>query len=99
MILKTEHPGHILKSKKTMGGYFRSHPMITLHLFDTLIKPILLYNSDFWGCLKVPKNNPIENIHMRFCKDLLGVQRETCNIGVLLELGRVPLMLFGKKTV
>ena len=34
---------------------------------------------------------------MRFCKDILGVQRETCNIGVLLELGRVPLMLFGKK--
>ena len=85
------------KLKKTMGYYFRLHPTITIHLFDTLIKPILLYNSDFWGCLKVPINNPIENTHMRFCKDLLGVQKQTTNIGVLLELGRVPIMLYGKK--
>ena len=42
-------------------------------------------------------NNPIENTHMRFCKDLLGVQRQTSNIGVLLELGRVPIMIYGKK--
>ena len=85
------------KLKKMMGNYFRLHPNITLHLFDTLIKPILLYNSDFWGCLKVPVNNPIENVHMRFCKDLLGVQRQTSNIGVLLELGRMPIMLHGRK--
>ena len=65
------------KLKKTMGTYFRLYPIVTLHLFDTLIKPILLYNSDFWGCLKLPSNNPIENTHMRFSKDLLGVQRQT----------------------
>ena len=80
-----------------MGFYFRAYPNVTLHLFDTLIKPILLYNSDFWGCLKAPTNNPIENTHMRFCKDLLGVQRQTSNIGTLLELGRVPIMLYGRK--
>ena len=85
------------KLKKAMGNYFRLYPKVTIHLFDTLIKPILLYNSDFWGCLKPPSNNPIENTHMRFCKDLLGVQRQTANIGVLLELGRVPIMLYGKK--
>ena len=32
------------KLKKTMGYYFRLHPTITIHLFDTLIKPILLFN-------------------------------------------------------
>ena len=41
----------------------------------------------------MPGNNPIENLHMRFCKDLLGVQRQTTNIGVLLELGRTPIMI------
>ena len=51
---------HKLKTK--MGHYFRLHPAITLSLFDALIKPILLYSSDFWGCLKMPKNNPIENM-------------------------------------
>ena len=83
--------------KGNMGRYFMLCPETTLHLFDTLIKPILLYNSDFWGCLKMPGNNPIENLHMRFCKDLLGVQRQTTNIGVLLELGKIPLMLYGVK--
>ena len=85
------------KIKKIMGFHFRKHINITLHLFDTLVKPILLYNSDFWGSLKIPANNPIENMYMRFCKELLGVLRQTPNIGPLLELGRIPLMFFGKK--
>ena len=38
--------------KGKMGHYFMSYPSTTLHLFDTLIKPILLYNSDYWGLLK-----------------------------------------------
>ena len=80
-----------------MGHYFRLYPEVTLNLFDALVKPILLYASDFWGCLKMPTNNPIENIHTRFCKDILGVQRQTTNVGVLLDLGRVPIMLFAKK--
>ena len=70
---------------------------MSLHLFDTLIRPILLYASDFWGCLKQPKNNPIEKIHLRFCKDLLGVQKQTVNLGVYLELGRTPLNILGNK--
>ena len=85
------------KLKSSMGHYFRLYPEVTITLFDALIKPILLYASDFWGCLKMPTNNPIENTHMRFCKDLLDVQRQTTNIGVLLDLGRVPIMLYGRK--
>ena len=60
-----------------------------------IVPPI--YSSDFWGCLKLPKNNPIENLYMSFCKTLLGVQKQTTNIGVLLELGAVPIMFFGVK--
>ena len=80
-----------------MGNHFRSYPSITLHILDTLIRPILLFNSDFWGCLKMPSNNPIENTHMKFCKQLLGVQKQTPNAGVLLELGRIPIALYGQK--
>ena len=47
--------------------------------------------------MKQPKNNPIENLHKKFCKDLLGVQKQTTNSGVLLELGQIPLSLIGKK--
>ena len=85
------------KLKQKMGHHFRLHPMTTISLFESLIKPILLYSSDFWGCLKMPNNNPIENMYMKFCKTLLGVQKQTPNIGVLLELGAVPIMFFGVK--
>ena len=45
----------------------------------------------------MPKNKPIENTHIRFCKELLGVQKQITNIRVLLELGRVPIMFHGIK--
>ena len=32
-----------------------------------------------------------------FCKHLLGVQKQTVNIGVLLELGQVPMNLYANK--
>ena len=86
-----------LKLKRNMGPSFQSHPQTTIKLFDTLIKPILLYCSDFWGILKMPKNNPLENLHMKFYKQLLGVQKQTTNIGVLLELGLVPLQIYAIK--
>ena len=83
------------KMKHQMGPSFRKHPLITMKLFQTLIQPILLYASDFWGILKQPKNNPIEVMHMKFCKELLGVQKQTTNVGVLLELGQTPLSIRG----
>ena len=83
--------------KTKLGIFFRKHVDITIHLFNSLVKPILLYASDFWGCLKLPKSNPVENLHIKFCKDLLGVQITTTNLGVLIELGEIPLCIYGKK--
>ena len=85
------------KMKGKLGHFFRLQPLISLFLFDTLVKPVLLYASDFWGCLKAPANNPIENVHLMFCKHLLGVQRQTTTLGVLLELGEIPITIFAKK--
>ena len=80
-----------------MGPCFRKHPLITLKLFKSLIEPILLYASDFWGILNMPSNNPVENVFTSFCKQLLGVQKQTSNKGVLLELGLSPIMILGQK--
>ena len=82
-----------MKLKSDLGYAFKQDILTTLHLTDSLISPILLYMSDFWGCLKMPKSNPIENIKMMICKEILGVQKQTTNIGVLLELGETPLSL------
>ena len=86
-----------MKMKAKLGPFFRKYPIITIKLFDTLIKPILLYASDFWGVLKLPANNPFEILFRSFCKQLLGVQKQTTNVGVLLELGQVPLKLYAMK--
>ena len=77
--------------KGKMGESFNEDILTALNLYDALVKPILTYASDFWGCLKLPQNNPIEICHMKVLKQILGVQTQTTNIGVLLELGRVPL--------
>ena len=86
-----------MKLKGDLGSSFNENIPLSLKLIDTLIKPILLYASDFWGPLKLPKNNPIENLHMHMCKRLIGVQKQTTNLAVLLELGRVPLSLESTK--
>ena len=85
--------------KNSIGEFFRTNIKITIHLFDSLIKPILLYMSDFWGGPKSPveNRNPIEKLHFMACKHFLGVQKQSTNIGVLLEPGRIPLQHFAVK--
>ena len=41
--------------KNKMGDYFKHDIKTTLGLYDSMIKPILTYSSDFWGCMKLPK--------------------------------------------
>ena len=86
-----------MKIKNDLGPCFNQDISVVLNLMDSLVKPILMYASDFWGCLKLPKNNPVENLYMTMCKQILGVQKQTTNIGVLLELGRTPLSICAAK--
>ena len=87
-----------MKMKQGLGTTFNYDLLTVLPLIDSLIKPIILYVSDFWGCMKLPKSNPIENLHMMMCKQILGVQKQTTNIGILLELGRVPMGIYAAKS-
>ena len=82
-----------LAVKNKMGESFNRDIVTALSLYDSLIKPILTYASDFWGSLKLPKDNPIEILYMKVLKQILGVQKQTTNVGVLLELGRTPLKI------
>ena len=75
-----------------LGASFRNHVDDTIGLFDSLVRPTLLYGSDFWGCLKLPHNNPIDTLHMHFCPQVLGVQKNTSTKGVPQQLGRTPLV-------
>ena len=78
-----------------------------MHLFDTLISPIVLYGceiSNIFNVTKAMKDNKykyIENIfkwkqeklHLNFCKYTLGVNSKTTTMAVLGELGRYPLYI------
>ncbi len=74
---------------------FKFNPPIKLWLkiFDSIIKPILLYGCEIWG----PKfklnyetwvKNPVEIFHLEFCKNILGIHRNAPNLGCRVELGR-----------
>jgi hypothetical protein len=76
-------------------------------LFDTMIKPILLYGSEIWGaymykfannigsleCMLRNVNVLIEKLHSKFCKLVLHVHRTASNYGVRCDLGRYPLFI------
>ena len=96
----------LVQLRKRLGEDFRRNTKIAFYLFDSLVKPIMLYCSDFWGPLRLnkrdpsellPKQNLIDLVHMKFLKQLLGVQIQTPNLGVLLETGRVPFMTYAIK--
>lgn len=71
-----------------------------IKLFDTMVKPILLYCCEIWtsNSLWEPKNIfnislPMERLHNKFCKFILQVSSKASNLACLLELGRYPLLL------
>ena len=87
----------LAKMRTTLGAFFRHNVSNTIHLYTYVIRPILLYCCDFWGCLKQPKNNPIERFHTLFCKQLLGVRKQANNDAVLQEIGLLPISIHATK--
>ena len=67
-----------------------------LSLFDKLIRPILTYGCDVWGDESNMKS-PIEDIHLSFCRFVLGIPKSSPKLGIYGELGRYPLDTFIKK--
>ena len=118
-------------ANKALKSYFKLIKMIQptpkiktmTHLFDHLIKPILLYGCEVLTptelsfrppkTISSPKqqfnedlklhtpiamkltnaNDPQERIHLKFCKNLLGVHRKTSNLAVYSEIGRYPIYI------
>lgn len=69
-------------------------PSIQLSLFDQLVVPVLLYGVEVWGAENL---QPIEQLHLRFCKLLLCVKKSTPSCIVYGELGRSPLEVVVKQ--
>ena len=65
-----------------------------IHLFDTMVKPIMLYGCEIWGYSDV---SPLEKLHLMFLKMILGVHTRTCSNMVYGELGKFPIVIDIKK--
>jgi hypothetical protein len=61
-----------------------------LELFDSMVKPIILYGCETWG---FGNNEIIERIHLKFCKLLLHLKTSTPDYMVYGELGRYPISI------
>lgn len=74
-----------------------------IKLFDTCVKPILLYCSEVWGLKSIIKvNQSLESKYKDFLPDklqiknakfILGVSKKASNMAVLGELGLFPLAI------
>ena len=62
---------------------------LQLHLFDTMIAPILLYGSEVWGFENL---NVIRQFQLKYCKLILGMKLSTPNCMVYGELGINPIV-------
>ena len=60
-----------------------------LHLFNSMVVPIMMYGSEVWGYTDL-------KLIERFCKIILKVKKSTPNSMVLGELGMYPIELYIK---
>ena len=60
---------------------------INVHLFDSVISPVLLYGCEAWA-----NNDPkiFEQIHLKFCKYILFVNKNSSNTMIYGEQGKKP---------
>lgn len=79
------------------------------HLFDTMVKPILLYGSEVWAPCVITtrklksskqfnieegyKNLHIEKLQSLLCRTMLGVNAKTTLMALYSETGRFPLYI------
>ena len=81
-----------IKARAVLEVYLRKHKHMPVNvkfdLFDTLIKPILLYACEVWG---ITMDNDIEQLHLSFMKTVLGVKPSTNTCLIYTETGRFPL--------
>ena len=65
-------------------------PDISMQLFDTFVGSIINYACPVWG---FTKSKDLAQIHLKYCKWILGVKNRTCNAAVYGELGRYPIYI------
>ena len=89
---------HVFSSIRKHSTLNSLRPNTASQIFDTMIFPILSYNSEIWGMynkldFKTWDRSKIEKLHLEFCKRYLEVNNRASNIACRAELGRLPLII------
>ena len=83
-----------LKAKATLECHVNKHKYMPVRdifdLFDTLVTPILIFDSEIWG-INISKE--VEQFHLTFMKRILEGKSTTNNCLVYSETGRYPLYI------
>ena len=97
----------VFKVYKAFGGK-PSQVKIAMHLFNSVIKPILLYGNEIWGAglhdfsklltchigkTSMYWNTVVQRFHSKWCKRILNVNDRASNMATLAELGEYPIAL------
>ena len=86
----------------SLNIYDGANPKTIIKVFDATIMPILMYCSEVWATYiykgsfdKIMKNikNKMEKLHIRVCKNILGMKMYVSNISCTAEVGRFPLAI------
>ena len=68
-------------------------PQIQIHLFENLVRPILLYGSDVWG-VNVSIDTTIDKLFYHYMRCVLNVKSTTSNVIVVGECGQMPPSIY-----
>ena len=75
----------MFKLIRSVNELYAPEPSFLCTLFDILVMPVLLYESEIWGFHKAVD---IEKVHFLFCKPILHLKRNKANYFIYGELGR-----------
>ena len=78
----------LFKVYQYKNSFINISTTVSVELSDRLLSPILCYGSEVCGFHTA---NSVENIHIRYCKSILGVRGSTQNDMVRTELWRIDI--------
>ena len=89
---------HALFSLRRNTDFKSLKPSLACKILDSMISPILTYNSEGWGTFvksdfKSWDNSPIEKGHLPFCKRYLEVHNKASNMASRAELGKYSMII------
>ena len=90
---------------KLLSAFKHTRPSYktSIHLYDRIVKPILLYGSEVCG-YKIGRyksywneftKDVFEKCHLRYLRSMLGVHRRCPIVGIYGDTGRLPIIIDG----